>query len=65
MILMILMKAVFFIVFVFLIFYFSAEVSVNKVLIKGGRTIYICKPVEEMLDVCASVALVIIQIQMN
>ncbi len=56
---MILIKAVFF------FFYFSAEVLVNKVKREKNNIQYICKPVEEMLDVCAYVAFVIIQIQIN
>lgn len=56
---MILMKAV---IFFILFFSFSAKVLVNKVKRGKNNIQYICKPVEEM---CAYVAIVIIQIQIN
>lgn len=59
---MILMKAV---LLLLLFFSFSAEVLVNKVKRGKNNIQYICKPVEEMLDVCAYVAIVIIQKQIN
>lgn len=60
---MILMKAVLLLLLLF--FSFSAEVLVNKVKRGKNNIQYICKPVEEMLDVCAYVAIVIIQKQIN